>query len=190
MVHGKSPSGLVGPVSGMVGPATFSLVALSKASRSETIVSNYLLSLHLPSSTSELLAVFRDPLTIFAKLISPYVSIMSSSTPPPSASPSEASKPLDAPIMPADRSLGRDVFIYDAKDPDEALGGLILTNGVTNANLYSMVEIIIIFRSGFSLLDDDGTKINRDYRPLSPGNYFIDADGKLLLCTLYDYVAN
>jgi hypothetical protein len=82
------------------------------------------------------------------------------------------------------RSLGRDVFIYDAKDPDEVLGGLILTNGVTNANLYSMVEIIIIFSGGFSLLDDDGTKIDRDDRPLQPGNYFIDADGKLLLCSL------
>jgi hypothetical protein len=83
--------------------------------------------------------------------------------------------------MPADRSLGRDVFIYDAKDPDKVLGGLILTNGVTNANFYSMVEILIIFGGGFSLLDDNGTKINRDDNPLQPGNYFIDADGRLQL---------
>ena len=86
-----------------------------------------------------------------------------------------------------DRSLDRDVFIYDAKNPDEVLGGLILTNGVTNANLYSMVEILIIFSGGFSLLDDSGTKINRDDNPLQPGNYFIDADGRLL-CVLF-YVA-
>jgi hypothetical protein len=66
------------------------------------------------------------------------------------------------------------------------LGGLILTNGVTNANLYSMVEIIVIFSGPFSLLDDDGTKIDKDDHPLQPGNYFIDADGKLLPCTLYD----
>ena len=85
--------------------------------------------------------------------------------------------------MPVDRSLGRDVFIYDAKDPDEVLGGLILTNGVTNANFHSMVEILIIFGGGFSLLNDSGTKINRDDNPLQPGNYFIDADGRLL-CTL------
>jgi hypothetical protein len=83
--------------------------------------------------------------------------------------------------MPVDRSLGRDVFIYDAKDPDEVLGGLILTNGVTNANFHSMVEILIIFGGGFSLLDDSGTKINRDDNPLQPGNYFIDADGRLQL---------
>jgi hypothetical protein len=83
--------------------------------------------------------------------------------------------------MPANRSLGRDVFIYDGKDPDSVLGGLILTNGVTNANFYSMVEILIIFGvGGFSLLDDSGTKINRDDNPLQPGNYFIDADGRFL----------
>ena len=89
--------------------------------------------------------------------------------------------------MPVDRSLGRDVFIYDAKDPGKVLGGLILTNGVTNANFYSMVEILIIFSGDFSLLDDSGTKINRDDNPLQPGNYFIDADGRLL-CVLF-YVA-
>ena len=86
--------------------------------------------------------------------------------------------------MPVDRSLGRDVFIYDAKDPDEVLGGLILTNGVTNANFYAMVEIIILFNGGFFLLDEDGTEIDRDDRQLQPGNYFIDADGKLLYTLL------
>jgi hypothetical protein len=84
--------------------------------------------------------------------------------------------------MPTDRSLGRDVFIYDAKDPDKVLGGLILTNGVTNANFYSMVEILI--ECDFSLIDDSGTKINRDDNPLQAGNYFIDADGRLL-CILF-----
>jgi hypothetical protein len=85
--------------------------------------------------------------------------------------------------MPADRSLDRDVLIYDAKDPDRVLGGLILTNGVTNANFYSMIEILIIFGGDFSLLDGVGTKIKRDDGPLQSGNYFIDADGRLL-CTL------
>jgi hypothetical protein len=86
--------------------------------------------------------------------------------------------------MPAgDRTLGRDVLIYDANDPDEVLGGLVLTNGVTNANFYSMVEIMIIFGGGFSLLDEGGTKIDRDDCPLQPGNYFIDTDGRLLYST-------
>jgi hypothetical protein len=108
---------------------------------------------------------------------------MSSSTSSPSASPSEASKLFDAPTMPVDRSLGRDVFIYGANDPDNVLGGLILTNGVTNANFYAMVEIIIIFTGGFSLLNGDGIKIERNDRPLQPGNYFIDADGRLQYST-------
>ena len=42
--------------------------------------------------------------------------------------------------MASDRSAGRNVHIYDARDPDVVLGGLTLTNGVTNANFYSMVE--------------------------------------------------
>src|SRR6266516_5315159 len=111
---------------------------------------------------------FSDPLAIFTKLILPYASIMSSSTSspsasPPSASPSEASKPLDAPTIPAgDRALDRDVFIYDAKDSNKVLGGLVLTNGVTNANFYSMVEIMIIFSGGFSLLNGSGIKIKKN----------------------------
>jgi hypothetical protein len=82
--------------------------------------------------------------------------------------------------MPASRSLDRDVLIYDANDPDEVLGGLVLTNGVTNANFYSMVEIMIILvGGGFSLLDGGGTKIKRNDDPLQPGSYFIDADSRL-----------
>jgi hypothetical protein len=82
--------------------------------------------------------------------------------------------------MPAgDRALDRDVFIYDAKDPDKVLGGLVLTNGVTNANFYLMIEIMIIFGGSFSLLDGDGIKIKRNDDPLQAGSYFIDADGRL-----------
>jgi hypothetical protein len=129
-------------------------------------------------------AVVRLPLTVSTKLISPDASIMSSTSSQcgsPSGAPPEDPKPLEAPTMPADvRALGRNVLIYDANNPDEVLGGLVLTNGITNANFHSMVEIMIIFDDGFSLLDGDGTKIERDDRPLQPGNYFIDADGRLL----------
>jgi len=178
----------------MVGPAAFRCfqphLALGKNRGHRWRCSETLCTCRLPHQDLQ----FSEPLAISAKLISPYVSIMSPSTSSPSAflpsisspsaSPSEASKPLDAPTMPVDRSLGRDVFIYGAKDPDEVLGGLILTNGVTNANFYSMVEILIIFGGDFSLLDDSGTKIDRDDNPLQPGNYFIDADGRLL-CILF-----
>ncbi|KAH0547708.1 hypothetical protein FGG08_000197 [Glutinoglossum americanum] len=73
----------------------------------------------------------------------------------------------------ANRSAGRNIHIYDAKDPDVVLGGLILTNGVTNANFYSMVEIFCIFDSSYFLRDEDGITIQRDDYPLHPGKYFI-----------------
>lgn len=83
-------------------------------------------------------------------------------------------------MAPTDRSRGRDVHIYDAKDPTTVLGGLILTNGVTNTNFYSMVEIIVLFTADFELLDEGNTKIDRNDNPLQPGRYYINAAGKFL----------
>jgi hypothetical protein len=71
------------------------------------------------------------------------------------------------------RSEGRNVHIYDAKDPATVLGGLILTNGVTNANFYSMVEILFVFEGTFLLQDESGITVQRDGHPLQPGNYYI-----------------
>jgi hypothetical protein len=82
--------------------------------------------------------------------------------------------------MPEDRSKGRDVHVYNAKDPATALGGLILANGVTNANFYLMVEILVLFTSSFELRDESDTKIERNEDPLQPGKYYIVAAGKFL----------
>ena len=87
--------------------------------------------------------------------------------------------------MAANRSAGRDVHIYDANDHDTVLGGLVLTNGVTNANFYSMVEIIFIIGGVFFLRDVSGIIVQRDDHPLQPGNYYIAAVGKFLT-RLYD----
>src|SRR5450432_4660 len=57
------------------------------------------------------------------------------------------SRPEDAAMPPSNRSLGRDVHIYDSRDASAAIGGLILTSGVTNSNLYTMVEIFVLFES-------------------------------------------
>jgi hypothetical protein len=81
-------------------------------------------------------------------------------------------------MAPRDRSRGRDVYIYDLKDPTTVLGGLILTNGVTRTNFYSMVRIFVLFMSDFELQDNNGTKIGRNDEPLQPGSYYIDAAGK------------
>jgi hypothetical protein len=83
-------------------------------------------------------------------------------------------------MPPANRSAGRNVHIYDINDPTTVLGGLILTNGVTNANFYFMVEIFVISTNPFFLQDEGGIKIEKDGHPLQPGNYYIVASGGFL----------
>ncbi|KAK0715713.1 hypothetical protein B0H67DRAFT_601200 [Lasiosphaeris hirsuta] len=77
------------------------------------------------------------------------------------------------------RALGRDVFIYDLRDFDTLLGGPVLTAGMTNANFYAMVDIIIdILPPGpFFLQDENGEIIAQHAQPLLPGRYFVVADG-------------
>lgn len=92
--------------------------------------------------------------------------------------------------MPANNRLaGRDVHIHDSNNPTEVLGGLILTNGVTNANLYAMINIIVEIRGTYFLRRDGGTVVPEDNAPLSPGNYYIVTTGKFLLNdSIYDSV--
>ena len=78
----------------------------------------------------------------------------------------------------ANRSAGRDVHIYSANDPATVLGGLILTNGVTNANFYSMVDIIFIFSQNYFLRAEGGTTVQKDDHPLQPGNYYFVTNGR------------
>lgn len=78
------------------------------------------------------------------------------------------------------RSAGRDVHIYDSNNPTEVLGGLILASGVTNANLYAMINIIVIFNGTYFLRHDGDTIVPKDNAPLSPGNYYIVTKGKFL----------
>ena len=82
--------------------------------------------------------------------------------------------------MAPNRSGGRDVHIYDAKDPDVVLGGLILTNGVTNANFYSMIEIFLFFNQEYVLRHGDGTEVQRDEQAFRPGDYYILTNGMFL----------
>ncbi|KAF2465657.1 uncharacterized protein BDR25DRAFT_239571 [Lindgomyces ingoldianus] len=79
-------------------------------------------------------------------------------------------------IAPRDRSGGRDVHIYSIKDPATVLCGLILTNGVTNANFYSMMEILLLLSNDFELRDEDDTKVERNDNSLQPGKYYIISD--------------
>lgn len=79
--------------------------------------------------------------------------------------------------MAVNRSVGRDVHIYDAKNPDIILGGLILTSGVTNANLHAMIDIFCIFAVSYILQGEDRKVILRDDNALRPGKYFIVTEG-------------
>jgi len=84
------------------------------------------------------------------------------------------SSSLDIVFMALDRSKGRNVSIFAADDPTQTiLGGLVLTNGVTNQNFYSMIEILLVFQSAFSLQGEGGNAIERNNHPLQPGNYYV-----------------
>jgi hypothetical protein len=83
-------------------------------------------------------------------------------------------------MAPRDRSKDRDVHIYDTNDRTTVLGGLILTNGVTNAHFYSMVEILALFTSSFELQYEENAEIERNYNSLRPGKYYI-----LMLVSFY-----
>ena len=71
--------------------------------------------------------------------------------------------------------------VYNNKNRTTVLGGLILSPGVTNANLYVMIRIFVEFeRRTFSLRNQSGIKIQNNHQPLQPGNYYIVTSGKFL----------
>jgi|ERR1700722_274481 hypothetical protein len=98
-------------------------------------------------------------------------------------------------MPPIDRSKGRNVHIYDAREPTVVLGGLILSNGVTNRNLYWMLDLFIRYEAPKEvpldeeepfLLDEKDTKIGRNDDPLQPGKYYIVTTRRFLHHPLMD----
>jgi hypothetical protein len=81
----------------------------------------------------------------------------------------------------ADRSAWRNTFIYDSNNRDTVLGGLWATPGITNANLYSMLEIFCLFSNPFELRDEDGRLVEKDEAQLQAGNYYIGTEGTITL---------
>lgn len=77
------------------------------------------------------------------------------------------------------RAILRDVFFSDFRDPLTLLGGLVLTPGVTNANFHTMIDIALVVSSTYFLQNDNGETLQRDTRPLLPGNYYVVADGTI-----------
>lgn len=81
----------------------------------------------------------------------------------------------------ASRAIGRNVHLYDPNDPYIVLGGLLATRGMTNANLYSMVDIILIFTTSYTLRLKSGTTIERNSYSLEPGSYFVVTAGSFTI---------
>src|SRR6266536_4102062 len=86
----------------------------------------------------------------------------------------EDTEPENSPIPPRNRSAGRDVHIFNASDRSTSIGGLILTNGITNANLHAMTEIFVILEAEYILRNESDIIIEKDDSTLLPGNYYID----------------
>jgi len=80
------------------------------------------------------------------------------------------------------RSECRDAHIYASDTLETLLGGLWIAKGITNANLYSMMEIFCPFSNTFELQLQGGLLIKRDNSQLQPGSYFVVTDGKSPLC--------
>lgn len=80
--------------------------------------------------------------------------------------------------MASSRSTGRDVHIFDAKNPENLIGGLALTEGVTNANFYTMVDILCILDEVYYIRNEAHDTVQRNANPLRPGNYYVVSEGK------------
>ena len=76
------------------------------------------------------------------------------------------------------RAEGRDAHIYASETLETLLGGLWIAKGITNANLYSMMEIFCTFSDTFDLQYQGGPLIKRDGSQLQPGSYFVVTNGK------------
>ena len=79
-----------------------------------------------------------------------------------------------------DRSAGRTVFIYRATGDNKQLGGLVNTRGITNKNFHDMLEIILVFRSSYTLTLAGGYIVPKDGAPLQSGNYYVDGESQTL----------
>lgn len=72
-----------------------------------------------------------------------------------------------------DRTEGRTVFIY-AKGYHNLLGGLVNTKGITNTNLYAMIDIILVCKSSYTLTLGGDNEVSRDDAEVRPGDYYVD----------------
>ena len=83
------------------------------------------------------------------------------------------------------RSILHNTFIYSSDDLNVLLGGLWVAEGITNANLYSMMEVFCTFSDTFDLQYHCGPLVERDNSQLQPGDYFVVTNGTPPPCFLH-----
>lgn len=80
--------------------------------------------------------------------------------------------------MAGNRSLFRDVIIWDLNNSEDhiPLGGLMLTDGITNTDFRQMLDILLITSDDCVVQNEGGEEVLRDTQLLLPGNYHVIAD--------------
>lgn len=76
------------------------------------------------------------------------------------------------------RASDRTVFIYNGQGNNEQLGGLVNNEGITNNNFFGMLEILLIFRSSYTLRLESGGMVLHDDAQLLDGKYYVDGKSK------------
>ena len=86
-------------------------------------------------------------------------------------------------MAPTNRSAFRNPFIYDSKNSGGAVsGGLSVVKGITNANLYLIVEIFCSIKGTYCLHNESEKVVQRDAQRLQPGKYFLVTNSRFLHC--------
>ena len=61
--------------------------------------------------------------------------------------------------------------------PTAELGALILTNGITNANFYAMISVLLFLKPNYALQHEDCTEVHQDVHACLPRDYYIVTNG-------------
>ncbi len=91
-------------------------------------------------------------------------------------------------IMVADKSIERNIHLYNVEDRETVLDNLILTNDVIKFNFYSMMRILLLFQFFFSIEHEISATLERNEELLSLENYYVvDKSLNLILMRSVDW---
>lgn len=75
--------------------------------------------------------------------------------------------------MVADKSIERNIHLYNVQDRETVLDNLILINDVIKFNFYSMMRILLLFQFFFSIEHEISATLERNEELLSLENYYV-----------------